>query len=782
MPARFLFATLFILLSVTSQLSKAEDSSLPNTKPLTIDQPLDEVMVDGINKFALRETKASVGRRAANWKRDYGSHAAHAKSVSGNRQRFLTIIGAVDQRVASSGIELLATLEQDSIVASGNGIDVHAVRWKVLDGITAEGLLLQPSGKPVARVIALPDADWTPEMFVGLAPGADGSAVPRRLAENGAQVLIPMLISRDDTLSGSPYVRYTNQTHREFIYRMAFEMGRHVIGYEVQKVLAAVDLFSQMNKADGADLPIGVCGVGEGGLLALYSGAADQRIDAVMVSGYFQQREGVWEEPIYRNVWALLTEFGDAELASLIAPRPLVIEACAVPESDGPPAPKKGRSAGAAPGRIETATLASVRIEYDRAMVHYDKLKAPDKLTFVSSGEGNGSSGTEAASAAFWNGLGVASQLKPANTAVIEVARTVDTKQRQKRQFNELVVFTQTLLRRSAKVRDRLWAKADRSSLEKWDQTTGQLRDHVYDEMIGRLPKSTMPLNVRSRKVLDEPAFEGYEVVMDVYPDVIASGILLLPRGMKEGEKRPVVVCQHGLEGVPMDTITTTGNGFRYYKAFAAELAKRGFITYAPQNPYRGKDRFRTIQRKSNPMKRSLYSYIIPQHERTLEWLSSLPNVDPKRIGFYGLSYGGKTAVRVPPMVKQYALSICSADFDEWVLKITTNEDRYSYIFTGEYEIFEWNMGHVANYAELSNLMTPRPFMVERGHDDGVAPDEWVAWEFAKVRRHYNQIGIGERTEIEFFDGPHTINGQGTYRFLHRHLNWPEPSGSDKAH
>ena len=68
-------------------------------------------------------------------------------------------------------------------------------------------------------------------------------------------------------------------------------------------------------------------------------------------------------------------------------------------------------------------------------------------------------------------------------------------------------------------------------------------------------------------------------------------------------------------------------------------------------------------------------------------------------------------------------------------------------------------MGHVANYAELSILMTPRPFMVERGHDDGVGIDEWVAWEFAKVRRHYNKLGIGHLTEIEFFDGPHTING-----------------------
>jgi hypothetical protein len=64
--------------------------------------------------------------------------------------------------------------------------------------------------------------------------------------------------------------------------------------------------------------------------------------------------------------------------------------------------------------------------------------------------------------------------------------------------------------------------------------------------------------------------------------------------------------------------------------------------------------------------------------------------------------------------------------------------------------------------------------MVERGHDDGVAPDEWVAWEFAKVKRHYDRLGIGELTEMEVFNGPHTINGVGTFDFLHRHLGWPQ--------
>jgi hypothetical protein len=35
-------------------------------------------------------------------------------------------------------------------------------------------------------------------------------------------------------------------------------------------------------------------------------------------------------------------------------------------------------------------------------------------------------------------------------------------------------------------------------------------------------------------------------------------------------------------------------------------------------------------------------------------------------------------------------------------------------------------------------------------------------------------MGIGERTEIEFFDGPHTIHGVGTFAFLRKHLHWPQ--------
>ena len=249
-------------------------------------------------------------------------------------------------------------------VARGRGYRVFAVRWPVFDDVEAEGLLLEPDGAPKARMVAIPDADWSPEMLAGLAPGVDPAAqFARRLAENGCQVLIPVLIDRKDTWSGIPGMRMTNQTHREWIYRMAYESGRHIIGYEVQKVLAAVDWFEHENAARA--VPIGVAGYGEGGLLALYAASLDPRIRATLVSGYFQSRQDVWREPIYRDVWGLLREFGDAEMARMIAPRALIVEASRFPEVAGPPPVTPERRGAAPTGRIATPPLDSVRSEVD---------------------------------------------------------------------------------------------------------------------------------------------------------------------------------------------------------------------------------------------------------------------------------------------------------------------------------------------------------------------------------------------------------------------------------
>src|SRR5439155_19147263 len=169
---------------------------------------------------------------------------------------------------------------------------VYAIRWPVFEGVDGEGLLLEPKGKILAQVVAIPDADWTPEMLAGLALGVPKeSQFARRLAENGCRVVVPTLIDRKDDFSGNAKLKkWTNQSHREYVYRMAYEMGRHVIGYEVQKVLAAVDWFCREERHP----PVHVIGYGEGGMLSFYGGALDDRIRVTAVSGVFGPREGVW--------------------------------------------------------------------------------------------------------------------------------------------------------------------------------------------------------------------------------------------------------------------------------------------------------------------------------------------------------------------------------------------------------------------------------------------------------------------------------------------------------
>ena len=64
--------------------------------------------------------------------------------------------------------------------------------------------------------------------------------------------------------------------------------------------------------------------------------------------------------------------------------------------------------------------------------------------------------------------------------------------------------------------------------------------------------------------------------------------------------------------------------------------------------------------------------------------------------------------MRIPPLVDAYCLSICSGDFNEWVWKnASTLDSRYPYVWTGEYEIYEFDLGTTFNYAEMAALIAP---------------------------------------------------------------------------
>src|SRR5262249_34483097 len=255
---------------------------LPGTQKLTMEGDIAAQLVAGVDKFLLREIDKSVERRAKHWKRDFSSAEAYNKSIEPNRKRLAHILGVRDPRVPFEAPDLISTSNQPALVGKGENYEIFAVRWPAFGDVHGEGLLLVPRGKKVADVVAIPDADQTPEQIVGLVEGVPaGAQYARRLAESGCRGLGPGLIDRHlETRNGRPLL-----PSREFLYRPAFELGRHLIGYEVQKVLAAVDWFTK--DAGGKGARIGVIGWGEGGLITLYAAALDERINAACVSGYF---------------------------------------------------------------------------------------------------------------------------------------------------------------------------------------------------------------------------------------------------------------------------------------------------------------------------------------------------------------------------------------------------------------------------------------------------------------------------------------------------------------
>jgi dienelactone hydrolase len=660
------------------------------------------------------------------------------------------------------------------------------VRWPVLTGVYGEGLLLQPKTKPKATIIAIPDADQEPEQLVGLMPGvASESQFARRLAENGFQVLVPVIINRTLLFAG----KAQQQTYREWIYRQSYHMGRHIIGYEVQKILAAVDWFRE---SPDKDLKIGVAGYCEGGLLAFYAAAVDKRIDAVLVSGYFTSRQRVWDEPLYRNVWGLLSEFGDAEIATLIAPRPLVIEYSSIPdivdklkESPENPAEVEGLPYTGYKGKLHTPAFQDVQSEYDRidtltrqgfqprALIHGEKSRT---VSF----------GSPAALEKFTAFLGDSSRLPLTAQIPADSRSAFDSRERQVRQVKEIEDHVQSLARQSDQVRNRFFLYkvmpefADRTwstkpyhpyyPPQRFIEQAKDYRKYFREEILGKFDDVMLSPHPRTQKIYDNERWTGYQVVLDVYPDLFAEGILLIPKDIKPGERRPVVVCQHGRNNTPQKMVEGNTTG---YNDAGARLADQGFIVYAPQNPYRWEDQYRWLNRKANTVGKTLFSFIISQHEQTLHWLGSLPFVDSNRIAFYGISYGGETAMRVPAVLEGYCLAICSGDFGDWTRKVTDTHYEGSFMNSLEWEMPYFNMGSTFSYAEMAYLIFPRPFMVERGHHDIVQPDEWVAYEYGKVRYFYDQFGLGDKTEIEFFNGGHSMRSDETFKFLHKQLHWP---------
>src|SRR5690606_36964043 len=152
--------------------------------------------------------------------------------------------------------------------------------------------------------------------------------------------------------------------------------------------------------------------------------------------------------------------------------------------------------------------------------------------------------GSDAALQILLSAIHTKGTLADSGSPPIARGRGVDPRARVVRQMEQIELQNQRVLRESPYTR-KAFFKPDTSSLTAYEKSIEPYREIFAQQVIGQFDDERLPLNPRTRQVYQEETWTGYEVVLDVFPEVIAYGLLLVPNDIKAGEKRPVVVCQH---------------------------------------------------------------------------------------------------------------------------------------------------------------------------------------------------------------------------------------------
>jgi cephalosporin-C deacetylase-like acetyl esterase len=284
-----------------------------------------------------------------------------------------------------------------------------------------------------------------------------------------------------------------------------------------------------------------------------------------------------------------------------------------------------------------------------------------------------------------------------------------------------------------------------------------------YFEITGRYPKPEGSLNVQSLQVYDTSEVKGYRLSLRVYDGVHGVGILLVPKNLDLTRRHPMVFVQHGLGGRPEDALGVGQTMDQpVYRSFGLELARRGYIVFAPMISTQTVIGRNELVRRARPLGLTVAGMERTKFSRLIDFFETLPFVDAARIGFYGLSYGGYTALWTTPGEPRFRAVVCSGHFNDWSAKTTDLTMGTSYMYYADHlDMYNHGLLTKFSHAELAALLYPRPLLIEMGSEDGVmaAPRRLVDDEIARAR-----------ARVVRFTGGHRIDGTQAFAFLDQHL------------
>lgn len=305
---------------------------------------------------------------------------------------------------------------------------------------------------------------------------------------------------------------------------------------------------------------------------------------------------------------------------------------------------------------------------------------------------------------------------------------------------------------------------------EKWRET---FRNNLVNDL-GPSPEA-LPLEVET---LEQIQFDGYTREKIIFnPDPFSSipAYVLIPDGATAENPAPAVLCAHG-HGVGKDG--AVGIIDDYQKQYAVELAQRGFVTIAPDWRCFGerKDRDEWARRPGRDgcniaylafgyFGYQLLQLNISDGQRCLDYLQSRPEVDDRRLGCMGCSFGGTMTTYISAMDQRVKAAVI-------VCYLSTLTDALNDRGRGNTcgSQFMFGLRKAGDIADVAGLIAPRACMVQIGSDDMCFIEADALEAFRQVEKIYAASGRSDKLVLDHFQGEHEINLETGIKFLQERL------------
>ncbi|MBX5460037.1 MAG: S9 family peptidase [Steroidobacteraceae bacterium] len=175
---------------------------------------------------------------------------------------------------------------------------------------------------------------------------------------------------------------------------------------------------------------------------------------------------------------------------------------------------------------------------------------------------------------------------------------------------------------------------------------------------------------------------------------------LLKPRNLVPGERYPVIVDVYGGPGVQRVRRAWGGYPRGNEGFFRQYLVQHGYVVFTLDNRGSG---FRGVQFES-ALYKHMGSVEVQDQVTGVEFLKTLPYVDPSRIGVFGWSYGGYMALMCMMQAPDiFAAGVAGAPVTDWRLYDTHYTERF--MSTPQENPEGYKSGNVLTYAP--NLRGP---------------------------------------------------------------------------